>query len=109
MTQLLGTAADLVTALAMVVSCWLMARAMKRSTELRNATEERQKPLEVKIDQALHQQFASKAEFDKHTLEVWREINQLKHDNLEMTKMIGDMSSKIFADLANVKSLSRDL
>lgn len=55
---------------------------------------------------------ASKELFDDHVakndrdqLEVWREINELKKENLALTKSIGDMSSKILADLANAQRL----
>jgi hypothetical protein len=56
---------------------------------------------------------ASKEAFDKHEeknadelRDVWTEINQMKHDVLDLTRATGEMSSKILADLANAKNLA---
>lgn len=55
---------------------------------------------------------ASKSDFDNHVksndtdqLQVWREINELKKENLALTKTVGEMSSRILADLANAQRL----
>ena len=51
---------------------------------------------------------ASKEAFEEHAREVWKEINELKRENLAMTRAIGEMSSRILADLANAKALKQD-
>ncbi|HEV2329232.1 MAG TPA: hypothetical protein VGY56_10630 [Verrucomicrobiae bacterium] len=110
--EILTVGAEVVSAIAMVVSCWLMSRAMKRSTELTNATEQRKQPLEVKVDEPLHGQFVSRTDFDKRVEnnaqdhgDIWAEINELKRENLKLTEMFGNLTSRILADLANAQKL----
>jgi len=69
-------------------------------------------PVSVTITEELHKTFAAKADFDAHvrknqddTLEVFREINRLKAENLQMTKDIGQITNQTLAVLANAQKV----
>ena len=71
-----------------------------------------QQPVTVTITEELHKTFAAKSEFDAHvlanqthSLEVFREINRLKSENLQMTRDIGQITAQTMATLANAKNL----
>lgn len=97
-----------VEAVATAACAYFTRQAMNKKTDVR-LTNNR---VTVQVDEALDRQFASKEEFETHSRkndqdsrDIWAEINELKKENLALTKAIGEMSSKILADLANAQRL----